>query len=154
MVVGAGLDHRHVERTEALADGLEVGVVAGVAAEEDAQAVGHDHPRRPQRAVFVEQASPREVLRGHRRQAHAAHRRFVPPVELPDPGRVHAPRDQALAHAQRRDEDFDLRREPRDGGAVQVVEVVVRQDHALDGRQLVDVDGRRMKPLRAGPLHR
>ena len=90
--------------------------------------------------------------RGH--QLQPADGGALPPVQLLHLGRRHAPADEPVAHAQRRDEVLRLGRKLLDGCVVQVVVVVVRQDHAGNGRQLVNRDGRRMKTLGAQELER
>ena len=90
--------------------------------------------------------------RGH--QLHATDLRRLPPIELLHLGRIHAPLDQPIAHAQRSDEMPHLGRQRQDGSVVQVVVMVVRQDHAFNGRQVFQADGRRMEALGAHPLHR
>jgi len=62
--------------------------------------------------------------------------------------------DQAVADTQGRDEMLGLGRQRQDRGVIEVVIMVVRQDHGLDRRQLGNADGRLVKTGRAGPLHR
>jgi len=58
------------------------------------------------------------------------------------------------ADAQRGDERHVTPREGGDGGVVEVVEVIVRDEHGVELGQLLDAHRRAMKALRAGPLHR
>ncbi|MNV70111.1 hypothetical protein D3C71_1630560 [compost metagenome] len=58
-------------------------------------------------------------------QLYAADLHRLPPVALLHLGRIHAPFDQPVAHAQRGDEMPHLGRERQDGGMVQVVVMVV-----------------------------
>ena len=96
---------------------------------------------------------PEKCCAGVATKRTPSHRGGLPPVQLPHLGRVHAPFDQQVAHAQRRHEMPDPARQLRDRGFVEMVVVVVREQHALDRRQLVDRDRRRVKALRPGPLH-
>ncbi len=153
-VVRAGLHQRQVEGAEAIPDGLEAGEIAGVAAEEEAQVIVDQHPRRPQRAVAVGQRTAREMLRGRRRELQTADRGGLPPVELPHLVRGHAPVDEPIADAQGREEVLHPGRECPDGVAVEMVVVVMREDHALDVGQVRKRDGRRVEALRSDPLHR
>jgi hypothetical protein len=66
----------------------------------------------------------------------------------------HAPLGQAVADAQRRQEHLDLPGQRLDRGMVEVIVVVMREQHAADRRELVDGDRWRMETLRPGPLHR
>ena len=153
-IVGAGLDHGQVERAVLLADGLEAVEVAGVAAEEDAEVVVLDHPRRPQAAVAVAQAAAGEVLARGGGQAQAAGLGRLPPVQLFDLAGVHTPGDQLVADAERCNEARGLASQLHYRGMVEMVIVVVREDHAGDGRQFVDADRRCVEARRAHPLHR
>ncbi|MNI29746.1 hypothetical protein D3C73_835690 [compost metagenome] len=154
LIVGAGFDHRQVERTVFLADGLEAIEVAGIAAEEDAEVAVLDHPRGPQAAIAVTQAAAGEMLAGRGGQAQASGFGGLPPVQLFDLGRIHAPGNQLVAHTQRRDEARGLAGQLHHGRVVEVVVVVVREDDAGNRRQFVDADRRCMEARRAHPLHR
>ena len=153
-IVGPGFYHRQVEGAVLLADFLETLEIAAVAAEEDARAARLDDPGRPQRRIAVAQAAARKVLGRRRHQLDAVDVGGLPPRQLPHLAGRDAPRDQPVAHAQRRDEMLGLAGQRQHGGVVQVVVVVVRQDDALDRRQLFYADGRLVETGRTGPLHR
>lgn len=65
-----------------LAYALEVGVVAGIAAKEQTQTVGIDHPRDPQRAVAIVECAARKVLGWNSGQSEWPRLKLLPPVQL------------------------------------------------------------------------
>ena len=133
---------------------LEAVEVARVAAEEHAQIVIDDDPRGPQGAVAVEQTAAGEMLGRCRRERQTVDLHTLPPVELAYLRRVDTPFDQPVADAQRR------QKHARGGGerehrlAVQMVVVVVRQNHAAQRRQVGERNGRRMKAFGTEPPER
>ena len=152
-VVGPRFHEGHIERTVAPADLLETIKVAGVAAEVEVEALAADDPGSPQGAVSVAQAAPGEMLRRRGDQTEAVHLSLLPPVEFTNFIGRHAPVHDSGAHAERRDEVADLALQFKDRVVVEVIVVVVRQDHRLDRWQRVDGDGRRVPALGAVPLH-
>ena len=149
---GAHLEHHQVEGAEALADGGVLAGQAGVAAEEHTMARRLDDERRPQRRVAVLQRAAGEMLRGRgvHHQLRAGQPRRLPPVELDDALRRHAPGLQVRSHAQRGDEGHALARQLADGRVVEVVVVVVRDQHQIDGRQRAQRHRHRLEALRPG----
>ncbi|MNQ96863.1 hypothetical protein D3C85_1124840 [compost metagenome] len=79
---------------------------------------------------------------------------MLPPVQLPDLVGRYSPGDKPRPHPERRDEVPDPLLQRQDGGMVQVIVMVVGEDHRLDGWQCLEGDGRRVPALGAEPLHR
>src|SRR3569833_610308 len=78
----------------------------------------------------------------------------LPPIALFHIAWIDTPPHQLVTDAERGKEAFRLRSQARDGIAVEVVVMVVRQNDAGQWRQFVDVDRRSMESCWAGPLHR
>ncbi len=78
----------------------------------------------------------------------------LPPIQLPYLGRVHAPAHQQVAHAQRGDKHADTVGQRADGGAVEMVVVVMRQDHPGQRRQRIQCNRRGVETLGPGEWHR
>ena len=133
-VVGAGFHQGQVERAVLFADAFEAVEVAAVAAEEDSRVAVDHHPRGPQRAVAVEQASTGEVLRRGGDETDAGDFGALPPVVLADLAGVDAPFDQGVADAQRGQEVVGLGRQFQHSLIIEVVVMVVRQDHRFNRR--------------------
>src|SRR6266404_9458924 len=87
----ADLQHDEVEGTEALRDFLVLGRKPAVAAEEHAVLRRADDERGPERAVPALDGAAGEMLRRRRRDGDLAQRVRLPPVELGDACRRHAP---------------------------------------------------------------
>ncbi|MOA20260.1 hypothetical protein D3C78_1406930 [compost metagenome] len=79
--------------------------------------------------------------------------RALPPIQLADFAGVDAPLDQGVAHAQRGQEMFGLVRELQHSRMIQVIVVVVGQDHRFNRRQCFQADRWLVETLGAGPLH-
>lgn len=124
-VVGAGFHQRQVKGAKTAANLGKTGEIAAVAAEEHPQLIVFNHPGTPQRAVAVGQAPARKVLGRGSRQPQAVDFRALPPVELADFVRRHAPGRQAIAHAERCDELAHLAVQRPNGGLVQMVVMIV-----------------------------
>ena len=146
VVVRADRLQGQVERAEPGADAGEGRGVAGVAAEEHPVCRAGDDPGGPQRGVPGEEP-PGEVPGLGAGQREAGHRRRAVPVQLDDPVLRHAPAAQVFPDAQGDDEGRGLlaqqgphRRE------VQVVVVVVADQHGVDRGQALHRHGRRMQP--------
>jgi hypothetical protein len=150
----ADLEHRQIERPEPRADLAELVGEAGVAREEQPPPRGGEHPRRPQRAVAAGQAAPREVLRRRRGEADVLDGRRLPPVELGDERGLDAVRLEVRADAERGDERHPPRRQLAHAGLAQVIEVIVRQEHRVERRQLGDRRRHRVEPPRPGEADR
>ena len=152
-VVGAGFHQGQVERAVLFADAFEAVEVTAVAAEKDS-CVGVDHhPRRPQRAVAVEQATAGEVLRWGGDEADACDFGALPPVVLAHLAGVDAPFDQGVAHAEWSQEVRGFGGEFEYRFVVEMVVMVVREDHRFDRWQLVNADRWLVEAFRASPWH-
>ncbi|MND87734.1 hypothetical protein D3C80_797420 [compost metagenome] len=152
-VVGTGFHQGQVEWTVLFADAFEAVEVAAVAAEEEACVAVDHHPRGPEGAVAVEQATAGKVLRRGSDELDAIDFRALPPIQLADFARVDAPLDQGVAYAQRGKEVFGLVRELEHGLMIQVIVVVVGQDHRFDRWQFFQADRWLVETLGAGPLY-
>ncbi len=140
---------------EALADVGEVRRVAGVAAEEHMGICGEQRVAAPQRGHAIGQRAARPVL--HRRQHHRRPRRHAAPAT----SRVRPPAHANVAHpglhAERHDEQGRTLRLPvqrQHAVQVEVVVVVVRDQHRVDVRQFAKRQPRRLGALRAQETQR
>ena len=114
-----------------------LGRQAGVAAEEHRMPARPDDQRRPQRRVAVLQAAAGEVLRrrGRDRQVGAGQRVRFPPVELGDALCRHAPGFEVRADAERGDEGHVAPRQFANRRVVEVIVVIVGDEHQVHRRQ-------------------
>ncbi len=87
--------------------------------------------------------------RGGDVQAGARHAMGLPPGQLGDARWRDAPGFQVGADAERGDEGDVRFRQRADGRVVQVIVVVVRDHHRIDGGQLAQADRHRLEALRA-----
>ena len=83
------------------------------------------------------------MLRRRGGELHAIDDRALPPVELPDLLAIDAPFDQSIADAERREEQVRRLRERAHRVAIEVIVVIVRQEHATQRRQVLERDRRR-----------
>ncbi len=148
--VGAQLDHRGVEGAVVGADVLEAVEVAGVAAVVDAVLLARDDPGRPQCVLSVAQAAAAEVAGRGRGQCEAADLGRLVPVQFAQSVRGHAPVFEMGADAERHGEDGVGAGQFLDGGHVQVVVVVVRDDDHVDRAEGRQRQGNRVQPAGAG----
>ena len=128
-----------IERCEPFADGGELVGKTGIAREKDAP-VGGDHPRRPEGGIAISQRSTGEMLRGRRGESEltSGQRALLPPIELGDECRVEAEPFEVRADAERRyDRDAQLGQRSHAGRA-EVIVVIVRQEHRVEWRKLLD----------------
>ena len=155
---GADFQHHQVEGAQAVADlGVLIGE-SGVAAEEDAVPRAAHDQRRPQRGVAILEAAAAEMLRRRGgdfdRSAGrlAEHAMALPPVELGDALRRHAPGLQVRAHAQAGDEGHVGLGQQADRGMAQMVVVVVRDQHRVHRRHVVQAHRHGLESLGPGQL--
>ena len=158
-VEGADLQHHQVKRAQQRADQRVFAGQPGIAREKHRMPVGAQHHRGPQRGVAVLQATAGEVLRrrGRHRQpaaVGAGQRTRFPPVQLGDARGRHSPALQVGTHTQRGDDRHLQQRQRADGGVVEVVVVVMRDDHHIHSRQRLQGHWHRLKPLGAGQPRR
>ena len=148
--IGPDLDHAEVEGAILLTDERDSREEARVAAVEYTVARPGDHPRRPQRLVALEHP-PRIMSRRRSDDSHLADMRRVRPIEFRNPAARYAPRLEMGADAQRSHELHAVLRRTRRQGAhgihVEVIVVIVRQDHDVERRQVLQGDGWRVEPL-------
>ncbi|MNE52759.1 hypothetical protein D3C80_1474480 [compost metagenome] len=78
----------------------------------------------------------------------------LPPIQLAHFVGINAPLDQGIADTQRGEEVPGFVGDLQDGLMVQVIVVVVGQDHRFDFRQFIEADRWLVEPFGAGPLHR
>ena len=157
--VEAAAQRRRLARREPFADVGEVFRVAGVAGEEEMQ-VGREHREAaPERLESVVQPAPRPVLHGGQhhldRPRGAGDRVGLPPVELDHA--VDAALRQPRLEAQRHDEErrsAGLRGQRADARVVEVVVVVVRDQHQIDVRQFGEREAGRDVALRPDEAER
>ena len=110
--------------------------------------------RRPERGVPILDAAPGEMLRRRGGDRDAVHVRRLPPIQLGDPLGGDAPLLEVRADAQRGDEWNRRLRQRADRRAIEVVVVIVRDDHRIEWRQRGQRCRRRMESLGAGERER
>jgi hypothetical protein len=146
---------RRVARRQPLPGIDEVPAVACVAGEEPMKIRAQCRPGAPQRAVAVAQAAARPVLRGSELKFHAAVHMPFPPVEL------HGPGDAEPLHPRLQPQGHEVERRPArlpcqrlHAAAVEMIVVIVRDQHDIDVRQILERNARRLHPLGSGALQR
>ena len=156
-LVGADRQHGEAERAVAFARDTEVAplAVAGIGHVEDAAGRRLDHEARPQRAIAVEQAARRPMPHRHERHgdAGAEQHALVPVVGLRRDRGIVGAHDGVVA--ERRDDARAMGRgEPREGRDVEVVVVIMRDQHRVDCRQRVERDAGIVDALGPGEAER
>ncbi len=127
-LVGADREQREVDRPQASADLAEMRSVSGIAGEEDSASGDRDDEASPQRAIAVERAARREVLRRRQRYRERRGGRGLPPVEFFDPadaGRSEQPAIADRRHDQRMKAPVEQPQDPQ----IAVIVVIVTQEH-------------------------
>src|SRR5258706_11201505 len=149
---GADLQHHEIERPKPLPNGGVFGRESRIPAEEDAVVRRAHHERGPQGGVALAERAAREMLRGRRRDLYPTPWKVerLPPVELRNALRLHAPRFEMCANAERGHEGNIGLRERADGRIVDMVLMVVRDDHNVHGRHLSQCHGHRLEALGSG----
>ncbi|BEE09437.1 hypothetical protein VAWG005_22490 [Aeromonas dhakensis] len=142
LVVGPRLEKGHVKRAMALPYLLEAGEIAAVAAEEQVEIIAADDPGGPQSQVAIAQAAAGEVLGRRGDELNAIDPGLLPPVQLPDLVRRHAPGAEPGPDPERGDEVRHPPLQRHYGGVIQVVIVIVGEDHPGQGRQILKSHGR------------
>ena len=105
--------------------------------------------------VPVGQAAARKVARRRRGHFDVAEARGLAPVELADAIRRHPPSFQMRAGAEGNDEDgAPSGREPPDRRHVEMVVVIVRDEHGVELGKILESDRRREKPPGPDPGRR
>src|SRR5262249_19251274 len=151
--IGANRDGREIERSEAGARLLEAIEVPGVAAEVEAAARADDGPGRPQTTVPVPWRALREVLGGNADEAEAAIVFRLPPVLLLDSR--DAVVGEPLGETERHQEERSGRRSQlRDRRQIEMIVVIVRDDHNVDARKIAEGHSRRPEAARPRPRSR
>jgi hypothetical protein len=148
----AEVDEREVDRGHPVRDLAQALVHQRVARDVDAErgrrAAGRHRDPVPELVVGADDLGHRQVQDA--RRVAAGHRRDAQPARR-GPELVHLPRHQRLERPEaalgqpvgglvRRD-DRDGARQPGLGDPVEVVRVEVRQDHEVEWREVVDLDG-------------
>ena len=159
-LVAADRDQRQVEAAavgEMLADVGEIAAVAGVSGVDQPELRRQHRESAPERALSVEGRAAGPVPGGRQHELDAALDMRLPPVQLdhPQPGQAQVvePGLELQRHdEQRRAARLCCQRPHR--GLVEVVIVVVRDQHHVDVRQLRGGERQRADPLRPGPGHR
>jgi hypothetical protein len=102
--------------------------------------------------MTIDQAAPGKVLRGRGRHREPGVRHVVrfPPVELDDALGPHAPELEVRADPERGHERHVAPGELADGRVVEVVVVVVRDDHEVQRRHRAKGNGHGLEALGAG----
>src|SRR5689334_13321298 len=136
LAVRPDLYERDIEGAVLRADAGEAVEVAGIPGVEDPPRGAGDHPGAPERRV-ADQAATGEVPGGGEDEPDAGDRGVLGPVQLDDPVLRHTPAFQVGAHTQR-NEEWRLAGfvERLDRRLVEVVVVIMGDDHSVDGRQV------------------
>jgi hypothetical protein len=152
--VFAGLHHGHVERAEPLADVLHAWKQSRVARVVRAVRSSDHGKAAPQGSGVADAKGPtRDVPRGRDDEFEIAHARVLPPIELDDVPRRHAPVFEVRTDAERDHEGGVPILHGDDGRAVEVIVVIVRDHHRIDGRQITERDERPVPAPWPGKAH-
>ncbi len=144
----------NVNAREARGDLREVRPPTGIAGEVEHRRRTLQHQSAPQRAIAIERAAPGEMLRRDRRHARAvAQRGALPPVQF---GHIaHADLVQAARIAQRGKHRRVVRFfEAPQRGQVEMIVVVMAEQHGINRRQVFEADAGRAMAARADPRQR
>jgi hypothetical protein len=154
-LVGADGQGGQIEGPEAAADFDEVRRVAGIAGKEDVEVGRIDRPATPQSSVAVAQAARAPVLQRGQGEAHAVELDVLPPVEFGHfvDAELGEPGLQPQRHEELQLAAAALVQLPH-AVDVEVVVVVVRDDHGVDLGQIRQRDAWWMEALRPGEAHR
>ena len=135
-------------RPESLADTGEVLSPAGVARKKDRSARPLEHEPAPQSGIAIAQSASRKMPCGNAGDAQRPRPGSVPPVEL-DRTR-NALRRQESAQAERHDHPRTVDgRQPAQCHNVQVIVVIVAQQHEIDMREILESQAGSAVPARA-----
>jgi len=136
-------DRDEIERAMSRTDPLEALEITRITGEEEASLGPRDHPRRPEGLAVVAQAAFAPMLGRQASDRHAASIDGLPPVELQDP--LDALPTQQIAIGQWHQEER-LRvalGQGTQGRQIEVVIVIVGDDHEVDRRQVLQRHPRR-----------
>ena len=135
--VGANGQQREGRRPEAIPDLLEVRPPARVPGEVDAPGGASHEEGPPEQVVPIREPPLGPVLRRREGDRHRGQRRGLPPVEIlrvRDAGGL----QQGTGAEPREDARFMLPREAPEGGQVEVIEMAVADQDAVDPRELLE----------------
>ena len=135
LVVGTTLQQGQIDGSEPLTHFLEGGRVTRIGTEIDLLAVRLHHPRAPQGAEAIGHATAREMARWGQGQLHRSQVHALPPIAFGDSARRNTPQLQVRTYTQWRHETLVL--QLQHGLVVQVIVMVVRQQHHVHRRQQV-----------------
>ena len=151
-VVGSRFDQRQIERAELCADVSRSVEEAGIAGKPRPRVFANKRPRRPQRRICAGRGPSAEVARRRGVNFESADLGVFPPVELDDTRGIDSLTVQVRCDSQGRHESMPLVAEGGHRLVVEVVVVVVRDEHHVDFGKRVDGDGRVKETLGATPL--
>jgi hypothetical protein len=145
--IGADLDQVEIGVAVTRVDGAKVIGIAGVAAEVERMLRTFDDPGRPQRRVVLSFASG-IVSRRRAIDLHALQLDGLPPIHLMDLRGRNLPAFEMCADAEPHVELRALLRQVLNRRHVQVIVVIVRDQHGIDAREVRELDRRRVHALR------
>ena len=136
-VVLPGIDQGYIERTETCADARQVVVITGVTGVPRTMSFTNQRIVCPKRLVRLSRCAAGLMPRRRRDDLDGTCLCRLPPVELAYAALFDAPpRD----YTERHDEHSGLRPERDDGVAVEMIVVIVRDEHCIERRQIAQVD--------------
>ncbi len=152
-VVGANLQHRQVERPVGLTDRAKTREHSRIPAKKNVVPRSANHKRRPQRFVPIPQTSSGKMTRRRSRdRAIGTEICRLAPVQFCNSLRRDTPGFQILSESKGSNEAgalmFQQNRKLLNGGAIQVIVVIVRQQHGIERGQVSQRQRRRIKALR------
>ncbi|COW41395.1 Uncharacterised protein [Mycobacterium tuberculosis] len=153
-VVGPDGQQGQVERSVVRADLGEALGVSGITAEVGAMVRPNKRPRGPQCGVAAQEPS-REVPCRHADHGELIDLSALVPVELNNAILRNTPRPKVGADPERHKERGPLHADQRNHGVdIEMVVVVVADDHGVDGRESCQLHRRRMQALGADDVGR
>ncbi len=152
-LVGSDRQQRQARRSEPLADLREMVAEGRVSREINDAAGGFDHVAAPQSPIAVEDSARGKMHRGDAVDGGSRDRQRIAPIEF-----VHgtdAVGPQQTGHAKRNDElGLAARAEPAQGGEIQMIVVIVAEEHDIDAGKIFATHPRLAAAARTDPGER
>ena len=152
-LVGSDRQQRQARRSEPLADLGEMVAEGRVSREINDAAGGFDHIAAPQRPIAVEDAARGKMHGGDAVNGGSRDRQRIAPIEFVHGADAVGP--QQTGYAERNDElGLAAIRQPAQGGEIQMIVVVVAEEHDIDAGKIVEPHAWRAAAARTDPGER
>ena len=131
LVVLTVLHNRQIHGAKLFADGFEVRAVTAIAAVVNLLLRRDEHKAGPQRLITLQPPTGEMTGRQDMHGQFVADLHRLIPVRFADDGALHAPVAQMRSHAERRHHALDFWHQRFDGGVIQMVVVIVRNNQQV-----------------------